>query len=99
MKESRVDAEHPIVSQIITYDSSRTVVITKVDLHDFTIKMYDLESYQKVFEESITGKYIKLSEVEQHESGKIFALVYLDDGFFKFRHFGKEQREKGVVIA
>lgn len=64
MKESRIDASDQIVSQIITYDSSRTVVITKQDLQNFKVSMYDLESYQKVFEEQISGNYIKCSEVE-----------------------------------
>ena len=90
VKETSIDAKDPIVSQIITYDSSRTVVITKVDLQLFYVKMYDLESYQMVFKEKVKGKYVKVSEVEQNDTGKIYAIVYFDDGLFKFRSFGKE---------
>ena len=68
-------------------DASRTVVITKVDLQTFMVKMYNLESYQQVFQEKIEGKYIKLSEIEQNETGKKYAMVYFDDGVFKFRNF------------
>ena len=43
-----------------------------------------------VFKEKVKGKYIKVSEVEQNDTGKIYAIVYFDDGLFKFRSFGKE---------
>ena len=57
---------YPIVSMLITYDSSRAVTVTKKDDRTYFIKMYGLESYEMTFEEKIGGapnSYIKLKEV------------------------------------
>jgi len=58
---------YPIVSMIITYDSSKAVTVTKRNDREYYIKQYDLESYDLTFEEKIGGgedQYIKLKEVE-----------------------------------
>lgn len=57
--------------------------------------MFDLESYKKTFEEKIGGgsaDYIKIKEVEQNSDGTKYAITYLNDGKFKMRNFGKENR-------
>ena len=35
----------------------------------------------------------KCKEIEQHDSGDIFALAYNNDGVFKIRIFGKFERD------
>lgn len=55
---------YPIVSMIITYDSTRAVTVTKKDNWEYFVKMYDLETYDCMFEECFKGTYIKLKEVE-----------------------------------
>lgn len=52
--------------------------------------MYDLEEYETTFEEEIAGDYIKVNKIAQNRSGTKFAVVYLDDGRFRMRVFGKE---------
>lgn len=49
------------------------------------------------FEEVIGGgpsskDYIKLKEVEQNSSGKLYAVVYFNDGKFFIRDFGRDSR-------
>ena len=78
----------PIVSMIITYDSSRAVTVTKESDQAYYVKMYDLETYELKFEEKFEGNYIKMKEVEQNATGKEYACVFLDDGVFKLRTFG-----------
>ena len=66
MKQTNVITMYPIVSMIITYDSSRAVTITRKDDRNYFIKMYGLETYEMTFEEKIGGgpnSYIKLKEV------------------------------------
>lgn len=58
---------YPIVSMIITYDSTKTITVTKNNDMEYYVKQYDLESYKMTFEEKVGGKsgqYIKLKEVE-----------------------------------
>jgi hypothetical protein len=66
LKQTNVITMYPIVSMIITYDSSRAVTITRKDDRTYFIKMYGLETYDMTFEEKIGGgptSYIKLKEV------------------------------------
>ena len=85
----------PIVSMIITNDSTKAITITKKDDRTCFIKMYNLEGDNEMtFEEKIGGgpnSYIKLKEVQQNASGTEFALVYFDDGKFYLRNFKKMQ--------
>jgi hypothetical protein len=67
VKSSNVVTMYPIVSMIITYDSSKAITVTKRNDREYYIKQYDLESYDLTFEEKIGGgedQYIKLKEVE-----------------------------------
>jgi len=97
IKTTEVVTMYPIVSCIITYDSSKAVTVTKRNPQEYYVKMYDLESYDLVFEELIGGKdtdYIKLKEVEQTWAGKYFAVTYSNDGHFFLRHFGGDKKER-----
>lgn len=84
---------YPIVTMIITYDSSRAITVTKKDDHESFVKMYDLETYELTFEEKFAGDYIKLKEVAQNSLGNGYAVVFMDDGIFKMRTFGKITRD------
>lgn len=84
---------HPIVSLIISNDSSRAITIQKVDDLHSKVAMYKLDDYETCFEEEIKGDYIKVKKVEQNRSGTKFACVYIDDGKFRMRIFGTETRD------
>lgn len=91
---------YPIVHVNITYDSTRAITVTKKDDKEFWVKQYDLETYEQTFEEKIGGypeSFIRTKEVEQNSSGKKYALVYIDDGKFRMRVFGKEQRSEEEI--
>ena len=63
-------------------------------------KQYNLETYRLSFEEKVGGpdaKYIKLKEVEQNSAGTHFAIVYMDDGYFKLRTFGETTRDEEEI--
>ena len=92
---------YPIVSMIISYDSTRAVTITKKDDRTCFVKMYGLETNEMTFEEKIGGgpnSYIKLKEIQQNASGTEFALVYFDDGKFYLRNFKKTTRTKEEIL-
>lgn len=64
--------------------------------------MYDLETYEKTFNEQFGGDpddYIRLKEVEQNYTGVKYAVVYVNDGKFGLRVFTKEQRTAEVALA
>ena len=66
-KSKLVVTLYPIVTCIITYDSTRAITVTKKDDREFWVRMYDLETYGKTFDEQIGGQpedYIRLKEVE-----------------------------------
>jgi hypothetical protein len=68
IKNSNVTTMDPIVSMIITYDSSKAITVTKRSDQEYYVKQYDLETYELTFEERIGNDsrqhYIKLKEVE-----------------------------------
>lgn len=51
LKHKQVPTMYPIVSCIISYDSTRAILVSKKDDREFWVRMYDLESYAKTFEE------------------------------------------------
>ena len=86
---------YPIVSCMITYDSTRAITVTKKDDREFWVRMYDLETYEKTFNEQIGGEatsFIRLKEIEQNYAGNKYAMVFIDDGNFRLRVFGKVER-------
>jgi len=40
---------------MITYDSQRAVTVSKKSEQEYYVHMYDLETYEQVFEEKIGG--------------------------------------------
>ena len=48
-KEKKVATMWPIVTCMITYDSTRAITVTKKDDREFWIRMYNLETYEKTF--------------------------------------------------
>jgi hypothetical protein len=66
IKLKPVQTLFPLASMIITFDSKRAVSVTREDDETFYVKQYELtgEVVLPVFEEMITGTYIKLKEVE-----------------------------------
>ena len=55
VKSSNVVTMYPIVSAIITYDSTKVVTVTRKNDTEYWVKQYDLESYEITFEEKIGG--------------------------------------------
>lgn len=45
-----------------------------------------------MFVEHFRGTYIKMKEIEQNSDGNKYCIVYMDDGVWKMRIFGKDQR-------
>lgn len=67
VKQTGVVTPYPIISMMITYDSTRTILVTKKNDREYAVLMYDLNSYECTFQEKIgngTTSYIKLKEVE-----------------------------------
>lgn len=86
---------YPIVSLMISYDSTRAIAVTKKDDRCSYINMYSLESYRLTFEEEIGGRedgFIKVKDIEQNDEGTGFACIYFDDGLWFLRTFGKKTR-------
>jgi hypothetical protein len=51
---------------MISYDSSKAITVTKKDDSEYWLRQYDLQTYEKTFEEMIGGKesdYIKLKDI------------------------------------
>jgi hypothetical protein len=87
------------VSSIITYDSTRVVVVTCEGDTLSQINMYSLNTQEELFSEKIEGTYIKVKEVEQNSTGSQFACVYIDDGKFRLRIFGRDSRTTEEIQA
>ena len=51
VKSSDVPTQYPIVSMIITYDSTKAITVTKKNDREYWVRQYDLESYERTFEE------------------------------------------------
>ena len=100
IKYKSVPTKYPLVSMIISYDSTRAITVTKASEHESIIKMYCLKDYSIKFEEHVGGKeeqFIKIKEVEQNAAGNLFACTYMDDGKFRMRVFGKENRSEEEI--
>ena len=77
---------------MITYDSTRTIVVTKEDDTAYHIRQFSLITQELVCTERFGGtpdSYIKMKDVEQNGAGTIYAIAYFDDGNFKLRVFDK----------
>lgn len=100
-RSKQIQTQDPMVSCIITLNSKSAVAITKKSDRLHTIYQFSLETTEMTFIETVGGKkneygedisYIKCNEIEQNETGDLFAVCYLDDGHFYCRMFGQENR-------
>ena len=65
--------------------------MTKNNDTHYVIKHYDLKNFYALsFEEHYKGNYIKMKDVEQNSKGDFYHVVYMDDGKFRLRSFGKD---------
>ena len=67
LKESRIMTEYPINTCMISYDSKVAVQVQKKGEREYRMQMFDLESYQKTFDEVVGGQqgdYIKIKDIE-----------------------------------
>ena len=91
-----VPTRNPIVSCIITYDSSRVITVTKNSDKRFLVRQFDLNNNnENCFNETIGGDencFIRAKEVEQNIAGDKYAIVYYNDGRFLLRVFDKNER-------
>ena len=55
-KSKNLPTKYPIVSCIITYNSKLAITVSKKDDQEMFIKMYNLDTYEMTFEESVGGK-------------------------------------------
>jgi hypothetical protein len=86
---------------MITYDSSRTIVVTKEDDTAYHIRQFNLNTQELVCTERYGGtenSYIKMKDVEQNSTGDKYAIAYIDDGNFKLRVFDKEPRTEEQAL-
>lgn len=81
-----------MVNAMILLDSSCTLTVTKASEEVYYIKMYNLETFEILFQEEVRGDYIKMKEVETNHSCSQFAVVYNDNGVFRLRTFGRNTR-------
>ena len=93
------DCEDPVVNAIILNDATTIVTVCKQSNKCFKVKMFGVDDGIQCFEESFTGNYVKMKEVEQNSSGNKFVVTYFDDGVFKLRSFGKEERTEDQIKA
>ena len=75
-KSIDVDTEINVIRIIITYDSARAITICKKSDELFIIKLFSLKDYSKVAQIVIKGEYLKMNEIVQNDSGKLFNVVY-----------------------
>lgn len=100
--QKKVMTSFPIVSCMITYDSTRTILVTKEDDTAYHIRQFSLTTQELVCTERYGGtenSYIKMKDVEQNGAGTRYAIAYIDDGKFKLRVFDKEPRTEEEALA
>ena len=78
---------------MMTYDSTRIISVQIKDVHESYVAQHDMITKERMFYEKFGGhqdSYIKIKEVVQNSTGKMFATCYMDNGKFRMRIFGKE---------
>jgi hypothetical protein len=102
IKYRSVMTAYPLVNMMISYDSTRALTVTKKAENASILKMYSLKDYDITFHEELgngADDYIKVKEIEQNDAGSKFACVYMNDGVFYLRTFGKEKRTDEEIMA
>ena len=70
---------------LISRDSKLCISVQKIDDQNSVIEMHDINTQELTFQEVISGRFIKIKEVVQLDSGKLFAAAYIDDGLFRVK--------------
>lgn len=79
---------YPIQSVALSYNSLVALTVTKKNEMEYWFRVYDLETYDQLFEEVFGGDekdYIKMKDIEQNYYGNKYAIAYNNDGNFKVR--------------
>ena len=100
LKQTEIKLCDPVVSMVISQDSTKAISISKESDMMYCISQHDLESYEETFSEHLGGgenDYIKCKEIAQNKEGNLFAVPYNNDGVFKIRIFGKENRDEEEI--
>ena len=72
--QTKIMTEHPVISMIISYDSKRVIIVTKINDAHFEVSQYNLAclSFHKTFNEiygATPDSYIKIKDIEQNQKG------------------------------
>lgn len=95
LKRKSILTDDAITFCDISYDSTKVILVTKNGECASNVIMFDIKTFTQDFHETIGGQpeqYIKINKVVQNHYGTQFAITYIDDGKFRIRTFGKEQR-------
>lgn len=87
-----IQTQYPVVNCFISFDSEVNIIVSKKSNYEYHISMFDLKTYERIFDEKIGGNpesYIKVKDVEQNSAGNYYAVAYYDDGKFRIRTFGR----------
>lgn len=72
IKYRNVATAYPIITMMISYDSTRALTVTKAAENRSILKMYSLKDYEITFHEELglgENDYIKCKEMEQTDDG------------------------------
>jgi hypothetical protein len=72
IKYRSVQTAFPLVSMMISHDSTRALTVTKAGDNRSILKMYSLKDYDITFHEELGNQpndYIKCKEMEQNDAG------------------------------
>ena len=69
----------------------------KKDDQTSVVQMYCLKNFEVAFEEIFSGTCIKILDISQNSTGDRFAAPYMDDGKFRIRTFGLQNRSQEEI--
>lgn len=101
MKQKMIVTPFAVVSMIISYDNSRIVALLKKSEFVSYVQGYCLHDFDLEFEEKYgqdnSGNCIKMQDIEQCPNGNYFAVTYQENGLFRLRTFGKNNRSAAEI--
>ena len=85
---------------IIGYDSKLCLAIcANGDDTHFELQAYSLQTFKQVFKKEYDGKYLKMKEIDQNDSGTLFVLPYTDNGKFFISIVDNKGEELNNIIV
>ena len=85
-KRHIIETDHmDVIEMAISYDSKYCLCIVRKSDDEVQLIEFDLITYDRIFDVSFAGEYIKLNIIEQNEKGDLFAIAYQDNGQFFVR--------------